>query len=79
MWDKNSSMNKPNQIMYVSLPVAEAADLMTRAAARGMPAPDYLGLLVLSAAYGVSHPIVAGAAKLPKVGVYGPKMKGEKE
>lgn len=58
--------------MEVALPLPEAADLAVRAAARGMLTPDYLGLLVLSAAYGVSHPVVAAAVRLPNMGFCGP-------
>lgn len=43
----------------VELPVAEAADLATRAAAQGVSTPEYLGIHVLRSAYGALHPIVA--------------------
>ena len=69
-------MKNTRKIMEVALPVPEAADLALRAAGRGMPTPDYLGLLVLSAAYGVSHPVVAAAARVPNVGICGPETPG---
>ena len=72
-------MKNTRKIMEVALPVPEAADLAMRAADRGMPTPDYLGLLVLSAAYGVSHPVVAAAARVPNVGICGSETPGPED
>ena len=66
-------MKNANQIMALELPNAEAADLTVRAAQFGVATPIYLGMLVLSAAYGVNHPLVAGFNKRPKAGQFGPK------
>ena len=70
-------MKKPHQIIEVALPVPEAADLAVRAAARGVALPDFVVLLALSAAYGVSHPAVAAARKTPILGICGPETPGE--
>ena len=64
-------MKKPNQIMAVRVPVEDAADLMQRAARVGMPTDEYLGVLVLSGAYGVLHPVVRAANLRPIVGQSG--------
>lgn len=52
----------------VLLPLAEAADLATRAAAQGVSTPDYLGYHVLKSAYGVMHPAVIAFERRPKAG-----------
>ena len=58
--------------MQVSLPVPEAADLATRAAAANMPLAEYLGFHVLSSAYGLLHPDVRAFMRRAMSGVYGP-------
>lgn len=55
----------------VLLPLAEAADLATRAAQQGVSTPDYLGYHVLKSAYGVMHPAVIAFEMRPKVGQAG--------
>ncbi|MBJ9694126.1 MULTISPECIES: hypothetical protein [Burkholderia cepacia complex] len=60
----------------VLLPLAEAADLATRAAAQGVSTPDYLGYHVLKSAYGVMHPAVIAFEQRPKVGQTGPEGEG---
>lgn len=52
----------------VMLPLAEAADLATRAAKHGVPMNDYLGMHILRSAYGPFHP---GAVQLEKWAVVG--------
>ncbi|MCM2483384.1 hypothetical protein ACVCIC_04780 [Burkholderia glumae] len=52
-------MAKDKVEQAVELPLAEAADLATRAAANGVSTPEYLGIHVLRSAYGALHPIVA--------------------
>jgi hypothetical protein len=66
-------MKNLREIMQVSLPVAEAADLATRAAAANVGIKEYLGYLVLSGAYGLLHPEVRDFLTRAKAGVYGPK------
>lgn len=65
-------MNKLREIMQVSLPVPEAADLATRAAAANVPTAEYLGYHVLSSAYGLLHPDVTAFLTRAKTGIYGP-------
>ncbi|EXI76521.1 MAG TPA: hypothetical protein PK440_00670 [Candidatus Accumulibacter phosphatis] len=65
-------MSNPREIMQVSLPVPEAADLATRAAAANMPLAEYLGFHVLSSAYGLLHPDVRAFMRRAMSGVYGP-------
>jgi len=65
-------MSNPREIMQVSLPVPEAADLATRAAAANMPLAEYLGFHVLSSAYGLLHPDVRAFMRRAMAGVYGP-------
>ncbi|KKJ05647.1 hypothetical protein [Burkholderia gladioli] len=48
----------------VMLPLAEAAELATRAAANGVPTTEFLGMHVLRSAYGALHP---GAAPLARI------------
>lgn len=64
-------MKKHNQIMCVSVPVEDAADLLTRAARMGMPTDEYLGVLLLSGAYGALHPVVKAAKLRPILGQSG--------
>lgn len=52
----------------VLLPLAEAADLATRAAKQGVSTPEYLGMHVLRSAYGPFHP---AAIQLEKWAVLG--------
>lgn len=66
-------MKNLREIMEVSLPVAEAADLATRAAAANVGIKEFLGYLVLSGAYGLMHPEVMAFRTRAKAGVYGPK------
>ncbi|MBN3832932.1 hypothetical protein [Burkholderia sp. Ac-20344] len=61
----------------VRLPVAEAADLATRAAAQGLPIPDYLGMHVLRSAYGAMHPAALQLEKWAKLGQVGPAGESE--
>ena len=73
------SLKNPNQIMAVRVPVEDAADLMQRAAQVGMPTDEYLGILVLSGAYGAAHPIVKEFRNRPNQGVSGPKTPEQEE
>ena len=65
-------MSNPREIMQISLPVPEAADLATRAAAANIPIAEYLGFHVLSSAYGLLHPDVQAFMRRAMAGVYGP-------
>lgn len=66
-------MTKPNQIIEIPLTVAEAADISVRAAWVGMSPPEFGRILLLSAAYGVTHPEVKGVILRPGLGQSGPK------
>ena len=66
-------MKNSKQIMDVALPTPEAADITVRAAKEGMHTDEYLGILVLSGAYGISHPLVKAFHNRPKQGQFGPK------
>ena len=72
-------MKNSKQIMDVALPSPAAADLTVRAAQEGIPTCDYLGILVLSGAYGAAHPIVKEFRNRPNQGVSGPKTQGSGE
>lgn len=72
-------MKNSKQIMEVALPTPEAAEITVRAAKEGMPTDEYLGILVLSGAYGVSHPLVNAFNKRPKQGQFGPKTQESDE
>ncbi len=43
----------------IHLPAPEAADLTSKAAAKGLSTPEFLGYHALRSAYGVLHPRVA--------------------
>jgi hypothetical protein len=62
----NDSVEQP-----IILPMAEAADLATKAAQQGVSTPEYLGMHVLRSAYGVMHPIVVAFEQRPKQGQVG--------
>jgi len=66
-------MNNDRRIMELSLPVPEAAELTTKAAEEGVPTSEYLGVLALTGAYGVSHPVVVAFRNRPKAGINGPQ------
>lgn len=66
-------MKNDNQISDVSLPVAETADLMTKAAKDGVDFAEYLGIHVLRSAYGLLHPIVVADRNRDKSGINGPE------
>ncbi|WP_242610564.1 hypothetical protein [Burkholderia vietnamiensis] len=55
----------------ILLPLAEAADLATKAAEQGVSTPEYLGIHVLRSAYGALHPIVIEFERRPKQGQNG--------
>lgn len=55
----------------VLLPIAEAADLATRAAKEGVSGADFLGYHVLRSAYGALHPAVIEFEKRPVAGQTG--------
>lgn len=55
----------------VLLPIAEAADLATRAAAQGVSGADFLGYHVLRSAYGALHPAVIEFEQRPIAGQTG--------
>jgi len=64
-------MKKDHQISEVSLPIAETADLMVKAAQDGIEFAEYLGIHVLRSAYGVLHPTVMADSKRAKAGICG--------
>ncbi|WP_321810100.1 hypothetical protein [Burkholderia sp. BCC1985] len=55
----------------ILLPLAEAADLATKAAEQGVSTPEYLGIHVLRSAYGALHPVVIEFERRPKQGQIG--------
>lgn len=63
----------------VLLPLAEAADLATRAAAQGVSTPEYLGIHVLRSAYGALHPDVIAFEARPKTGHAGTDGEGRRD
>lgn len=69
-------MKKPIQIIEAEIPAAEFADLALRAAAAGVSRGYYFGILLLSGAYGISHPDVMAFSKRDKSAVSGPVIKG---
>lgn len=70
-------MKKDKQIMDVSLPVAAAADITVQAARASMETAEYLGILVLTGAYGVNHPLVQAYRNRANLGINGPKTPEE--
>lgn len=70
-------MKNNNQIMDVELPIPEAADLTTKAAQAGVRTAEYLGIQVLTAAYGHLHPEVIAFKNRANQGINGPKTQGE--
>lgn len=62
--------------MALELPIPEAADLTTRAAAEGLSTQEFLGIQALAGAYGHSHPAVSAFRNRAKTGVNGPKTHG---
>lgn len=64
-------MKNDNKISEVSLPIAETADLMVKAAQDGIEFAEYLGIHVLRSAYGVLHPRVVADANRSKAGIPG--------
>lgn len=62
-----------NQISDVSLPVAETAELMVKAAKDGIDFAEFLGIHVLRSAYGKYHPLVIADLKRSKAGINGPE------
>jgi hypothetical protein len=70
-------MKNGNQIMDVELPTPEAAELTTKAAQAGIPTSEYLGIQVLTAAYGVFHPEVVAFRNRSKTGINGPETPEE--
>lgn len=69
-------MRKPTVISEVELPVAEYGDLAAKAAVTGVSMRRYLGILVLTAAYGALHPDVTAYRKRANPGVSGPETPG---
>ncbi|MGN4188717.1 hypothetical protein [Burkholderia gladioli] len=72
-------MNNDKVEQPVLLPIAEAADLATRAAAQGVPVPDYLGMHVLRSAYGALHPGAVALEQRAKLGQIGPAVEDGSE
>ena len=70
-------MKKEHQIMNVALPHPEAADLTTKAAQFGIPTAEYLGIQVLTAAYGHLHPEVVAFKNRANSGINGPETKAQ--
>lgn len=68
-------MKEPTVFNNIELPLAEMAELATRASLAGVSTPYYLGILVLSAAYGAMHPDVIAFRKRPNPGISGTDMK----
>ena len=66
-------MKNDNQISEISLPVAETADLMLRAAKDGIDFAEFLGIHVLRSAYGLLHPLVVADRKRDRSGINGPE------
>lgn len=66
-------MKKTKQIIEVELPVAEAADMMTKAAAAGVSLAHFVKVHVMQGVYGVLHPIVIEFRNRPKNGICGPQ------
>ena len=66
-------MKNIKQIMDVELPTPEAADLTTKAAQVGISTAEYLGIQVLTAAYGHLHPEVVAFKNRANLGINGPK------
>jgi len=62
------------QIIKIEIPLAEAADMATRAAAMGVSLAYYGGILALQGAYGFMHPDVIAHRTRPSAGVCGPEM-----
>lgn len=50
--------HKNNVNLEIEIPGPEAADLTSKAAAKGVPTPEYLGYHALRSAYGFMHPRV---------------------
>lgn len=69
-------MTKTIEIMEVALPVEVASDLTIQAAKNSMETADYLGILVLTGAYGISHPLVRDYRSRANAGIFGPKTLG---
>ncbi|NTZ82228.1 hypothetical protein FCJ61_04140 [Burkholderia metallica] len=61
----------------ILLPLAEAADLATKAAEQGVSTPEFLGIHVLRSAYGALHPIVIEFERRPKQGQIGTRDEEE--
>jgi hypothetical protein len=65
-------MKKPIQNIEIELPVDAVMDLTVMAASIGVSLPYYLGILVLSGAYGFRHPDVLAFDGRPKGDINGP-------
>lgn len=70
-------MTKTKEIMDVALPVEVASDLTIQAAKVSMETAEFLGILVLTGAYGISHPLVQAYRNRANAGVSGPKTQDE--
>lgn len=66
-------MKKSKQIIEVELPVAEAADMLTRASSAGVSLAHFVKVHVLQGVYGVLHPAVIEFRNRPKKGICGPE------
>lgn len=64
---------KIKQIIEVEMPVAEAADMMTKAAAAGVSLAHFVKVHALQACYGIFHPSVIEFRSRPKKGICGPQ------
>lgn len=68
---------KLKQIIEVEMPVAEAADMMTKAAAAGVSLEHFVKVHALQGVYGVFHPVVIAFRNRPKPGICGPQTQDE--
>lgn len=66
----------PNQIIGIEIPTAEAADMLTKAAAAGVSLAQYAGVQALRGCYGIFHPNVMDFYSRPRQGICGPETQG---
>lgn len=65
------------EIMDVALPVEVVSDLTIEAGRLGVETSEFLGALVLLAAYGSQHPLVRAYRKRANLGQSGPLTRGD--
>lgn len=51
-------MQNHSEFMHISLPLAESADLVVKAAEAGIETAEFAGIKYLQAVYGIFHPLV---------------------